>query len=1264
MIITFFIISNIFAQKEANIWYFGVHAGLDFNSGSPVAISGSQMGTLEGCATISNSNGELLFYTDGILVYDKSHNIMLNGNGLLGDSSSTQSAIIVPKPNTSNIYYIFTVDAVGNSNGFRYSEVDMNLNGGLGAITSNKNILLITPSCEKVTAVKKADSSGYWVITHGSGNNSFFAYSVSDTGINTAPVTSNIGSIVTNGGEMGSLKVSPDGSKLICLHSIVSSAPPYAVNVGLYDFNNQTGVVSNMIALESNGGYGAEFSPNGNIVYVASFSELFQYDLTAVDIESSKTVLYSKTDPMADSPSSLQLAPDGKIYCSMVYRNYIGVINNPDTYGTACNFVKDAVPLSPDVFCTYGLPQFIQSYFNVSFKASKLCFGDITEFSLNNNQPVSSIIWNFGDGSTSADLKPNHTYTAAGTYHVSVTASNNNGTSKNEKDITISKIPTANSPQDLLICDDNNDGYHSFDLTIQNAIILNGQDAALYKITYFANNTKIALPDKYINQTPYQQETITAEISNKNNAECKTAATFNIDVFDSPKPNLNVTDFVSCDNSSVGTDNDGRIVFDLKVKTNEILNGQSSSQFQILYFKDPALTKVIATPSMYQNNNSEEKIFVKILNIDNLVCTATTFFTIKVLPLPIVTSIIDLKQCDDDIDGFTIFNLDQAANKITTNSTAKKIVFFKTILDAQNNVNPIMNPTTYKNTIASSDKVYFRVTNNNNCYKTGQINLTVSTTQIPLNFTRVFTQCDDLKSGNDNDGISSFDFSSVTEQIENIFPTGQQLDITYYKNLNDALAEINNITDVSNYSNIDSPKQQKIFIRVDSRLNDECLGLGCHITLNVEPIPFVEALSYNHCDDDQDGNYPFDTSGVQSALLNSMTNVTLSYYDESDNILPSPLPNPFITKSQIIKVVAKNNSAGACSYESKILFTVDQLPQAFPILKSLTTACDDEADPLLQDGKYSFNTSNFQSTILGGQIGMEVHYYDENYSELPSPLPNPFITKSQTITVEVVNPGNSNCKSSSLISFKVNPIPNIQLTGNELVCSDLPSFTKKINAGLADDSEKNNYIYNWYLDGKLLTDKTDYELTVNKKGIYTVETMNSEGCSRTRTITVNASDKAQIEVNTVDLSEENTITVIATGAGDFVYALDDQDGYYDTNNIFVNVPAGIHTVFVKDLNGCGVTSKEVAILGIPKFFTPNQDGSNDTWNIRGVNASFNYNTIIQIFDRYGKLLKQINPLSDGWDGTFLNKQMPSDDYWYVIKLQDERIFKGHFALKR
>ena len=185
-------------------------------------------------------------------------------------------------------------------------------------------------------------------------------------------------------------------------------------------------------------------------------------------------------------------------------------------------------------------------------------------------------------------------------------------------------------------------------------------------------------------------------------------------------------------------------------------------------------------------------------------------------------------------------------------------------------------------------------------------------------------------------------------------------------------------------------------------------------------------------------------------------------------------------------------------------------------------------------------------------------------------------------------------------------------------------------------------------------------------GDYTVEVINNVGCSRIRTITVTASNTATINsVDVVDLTDNNTITITATGPGDYQYSLDEPNASWQDSSFFNNVPAGIHIVYINDKNGCGLVYQEIIVVGVPKFFTPNGDGHNDYWSIKGVNETYNSNSIIYIFDRYGKLLKQWVPsLNQGWDGTFNGVPLPADDYWFTLKLEDGRETKGHFSLKR
>jgi len=144
----------------------------------------------------------------------------------------------------------------------------------------------------------------------------------------------------------------------------------------------------------------------------------------------------------------------------------------------------------------------------------------------------------------------------------------------------------------------------------------------------------------------------------------------------------------------------------------------------------------------------------------------------------------------------------------------------------------------------------------------------------------------------------------------------------------------------------------------------------------------------------------------------------------------------------------------------------------------------------------------------------------------------------------------------------------------------------------------------------------------------------------------------------------NTITIKVTGPGVYVYGLVEPYCPFQESNQFTYVSPGKHMVYIKDLNGCGIVPEVVYVLGVPKYFTPNGDGFHDYWNVQGVSEVFNSKTTIHIFDRFGKFIKQISPLEQGWDGTFNGADLPSTDYWYNIKFEDGRNVKGHFAMKR
>ncbi len=358
LLLVFFLIES-YAQGESNIWYFGQNAGLDFSTGSPIALSKGMLNTTEGVASICNAKGELLFYTDGITVWNKQHAIMKNGENLMGNPSSTQSAVAVPLPGSTTLYYLFTVDAEAGENGFRYSIIDMSKQNGLGEVIQ-KNSLLLTPCTEKVTAVKHRNNTDFWIITHAWNSTNFLAYPLTNKGLGT-PVSTSIGSM--HEGEkdntIGYMKASADGSQL-------ALAVKESAFVELFDFDNATGIVSNPIRInfaKDSKVYGVEFSINGNLLYVTAGgkNEVWQFNLLAGsnDAIAKSGLVIGKTNGWT---GALQIAKDGKIYVSPYMADKLDRIENPDIVGAGCGYSAGAVNLNGKK-ATLGFPSFVQSYF-------------------------------------------------------------------------------------------------------------------------------------------------------------------------------------------------------------------------------------------------------------------------------------------------------------------------------------------------------------------------------------------------------------------------------------------------------------------------------------------------------------------------------------------------------------------------------------------------------------------------------------------------------------------------------------------------------------------------------------------------------------------------------------------------------------------------------------------------------------------------------------------------------------------------------------
>jgi gliding motility-associated-like protein len=463
LLIIFFVLSSIqlYAQHEADFWYFGNYAGLDFSSGNPEPLSDGALINYEGCAAISDTAGNLLFYTNGVTVWNKEHQIMQNGDSLFGNLSSTQSSIIIPHPAHNHEYFIVTVDVIRIDSipeyihkGLNYSIINMELNNNLGAVT-NKNVNLLDSVCEKITAIPHSNGVDFWLLAHEWGNDLYYKWLVSESGIAQSPQIQQIGNVHYNdlnfASATGYMKPSTDNSKLV-----VAVLGNYVYE--LFHFNNSNAELSNPITLEiPYFPYGAEFSPDGTKLYLSAGNRLIHLDLSVwaqEDIYNSLMELHE----FDNYSGAIQTAKNGKLYIALEGSEYLSVINEPNETHENCNFEADAIYLDGNI-SRLGLPNFIQSYFNEpAFRITNSCVYDEVLYEITNLTDIDSVQWNFGDPASgdlniSDEFAPIHIYSEAGVYAVRLTVWSFGLPKQFEELIQIVELPELSLGKDTLLCD-------------------------------------------------------------------------------------------------------------------------------------------------------------------------------------------------------------------------------------------------------------------------------------------------------------------------------------------------------------------------------------------------------------------------------------------------------------------------------------------------------------------------------------------------------------------------------------------------------------------------------------------------------------------------------------------------------------------------------------------------------------------------------------------------------------------------------------------
>jgi gliding motility-associated-like protein len=640
-----------FSQNETSNWYFGDKAAIQFDDNNiPNVLSKSKMSTKYGSATISGENGKLLFYTNGSFIYNKKHYKMENGSLLASDSEVLQSSIIIPKPNSATIYYLFTLK---NSNappklgplipsGLYYSIIDMSLNNGLGTVVE-KNTYLNSLVSEKLTAVHASDGESIWVASFGkkkkksTNYTTFYSYKIDRNGVNSIPIQSELSKELAI--NKGALKASPDGKYLVLSNY---------TNAVLANFNSDDGKVeaSSLLRIRHGEGmasigsrpkaYGIEFSQDSKYVYVETVEDgkniIFQY-------KTAETNQRSEVYISENYHNFMQLAKDGNIYSTTAESeikggNYLSVLIPPKTVKqTVALYNNNSIDLSGKT-SRLGLPNFIQSYFRTRILTESGCLNNNTFFKVDTYATITAATWDFGDGNTSNKIAPNYVYTAPGTYIVKATITINNRQISLKKTVTINTNPTANNNQKLIQCDVDNNGIDYFNLNDIHGKITDislNETLLFYESKQDAEDDKnrISMPNNYQNKRSPQKMHV--RVTNKNS--CYAITDFSIE---SVYIQLNnISEMNTCEilkdsnNNAVGS-------FNLSDKENEIRTQFNLSFQTSLKFYSSLKDAQTKTDELIGNIDSKSTIIWARAEEQNLSCSGMGSIKLTVNQLPIL----------------------------------------------------------------------------------------------------------------------------------------------------------------------------------------------------------------------------------------------------------------------------------------------------------------------------------------------------------------------------------------------------------------------------------------------------------------------------------------------------------------------------------------------------------------------------------------------------------------------------------------------------
>lgn len=814
----------------------------------------------------------------------------------------------------------------------------------------------------------------------------------------------------------------------------------------------------------------------------------------------------------------------------------------------------------------------------------------------------------------------------------------------NEFDISVISAPSITQPTPWIICDTDGEAGELLNLEsrIPNIVTsTSGLEFSYYNILEDAMNN-----ENEINaEANYDPGVYTLYVRvQSTSSDCFAIAEQEIILNTEPQID-NIPPYLLCED-----DNDQRTEFIFSDWDAQVLNGQTGKE--VFYFEDSGLSIPIDKTMDYTNISSPQTIFVRVENITDINCNATSSFVIEVGANPIYTAPTPVPLCDEGLDGTEVFDLNDKIIEITSTSPDPALIdvtFYRDQESAENNTAPITN-LMYTNT-AILETLFVRIENTvSSCYFIE--NFAIEVINPPdLSEAENMVQCDD-----DYDGMVTFNLENAV--YENFDRFSDDVTERYFENEEDV---DNNALAISNPSQYNSTSKT-VYIKVIN--NQTTCYTAIPLQLIVRPLPVVNFEGVHEICDNETNT--FDLNTMDSVLVSDTSAVSIQYFDSETNAQTNtaPLDNTFMYSSDNHLLYTRIESlTNGCIAYSNFTLQINQNPIANAPQDLIK--CDDN-----NDGRLVFDLAEVNPDILGTQNEADyaIHYYNEAFDATndENRLDNFYDAENEEIIYVRIEHRSTGCYATTQFRTIINPLPVIPLNDTETLCLDNMPLLLDASTGNPNDIYSWSTTVNASVNGSTSpiiainnpSELGEYEITV------TTVHANAENCSSTKTINIIQSEQANIVASaTTDFTDPNTITVDVSGIGNYVFSLDDDEP--QSSNIFENVTLGPHTVTVEDLNGCSPVTTEVFVIDIPKFVTPNGDNRFDTWHIVG--ADMLPGSQVFIYNRYGKLLKMLSHTSLGWDGTFNGHNMPADDYWFtadIIQNGQSFTIKGHFTLKR